>query len=316
MWDLKPERRGKSWYGWLSPGRRRRKRVGGSPALPRVARRRVPVRRRPSAQHGRRAGAAPRWLSVVAGLRGLRLPPARVLYALVVGWMVLGLLVGGWTLWRAPLREVEVQGNRLLSGQQLAALAGLSAGRPMGEIDPYVLAARIATHPLVRSVDVRREFPDRVRITVSERTPAARIVFDDGTRSLIDAERVVLELPPSAEVDRAALPLIVGAGTAQPAGIRLNDAGLQEGLYLLQELDARGFGPASQVRMDISSPFQLLVRLPRHAGVLVLPKENPAFALDDYMALSTIDGMTLNDARRVDLRLAGGRGRHRVIVVK
>ncbi|MBI3994154.1 MAG: FtsQ-type POTRA domain-containing protein [Candidatus Lambdaproteobacteria bacterium] len=313
MWDLKPNRRRKSWRDWLSLRRRRPPRVGAAPRLPHPATRHERGRRSTPAL---RAGGPPRWASLAARLRGLRLPPVRMLYALAVLWIGLGLLVGGWAMWHAPLREVEVRGNRLLSGQQLAERAGLVAGLPMGTIDPYVLAARMASHPLVRSVDVRRIFPNQVRITVTEREPVARIVFDNGTQGLIDAERVVLDLPSAAPVDREALPLIVGAGALQPPGARLGDTGLLEGLHLLSELYARGLGPVSQVRMDVSSPFQLLLRVPRHAGVLVLPKENPAFALDHYMALSNIDGLALNAARRVDLRLAGEPGRQRVIVAK
>lgn len=117
----------------------------------------------------------------VASQRRLRwgwllLPPA--LLALAASWFAL------------PIREVTVKGHRHLSAEQVVQAAGITPdygwlyyGQPQ--------AAALLDNPWIASAEVVRQFPGRVSITVTERTPHAVLqesghepvaVAEDGTR--------------------------------------------------------------------------------------------------------------------------------------
>src|SRR5262252_5217561 len=69
------------------------------------------------------------------------------------------------------VREIQVRGGEKVGGAEIVAMAGLRHGMNMWSIDPAAIESKIARHPWVRRVLVRRELPRRVVIEVEERTP-------------------------------------------------------------------------------------------------------------------------------------------------
>jgi cell division protein FtsQ len=71
------------------------------------------------------------------------------------------------------VREIQVRGIDKVSGNEIVTIAGLRQGMSIWKIELDRIEKKIAKHPWVRSVLVRREFPSRIIIDVAERTPKA-----------------------------------------------------------------------------------------------------------------------------------------------
>ena len=109
-----------------------------------------------------------RWgaLAVVLGLAGV---------VVVVLWTpVLG------------VRSVDVEGVRDLTTAQVVAAADVRPGTPMFRLDTVGIMARVALLPRVAAVDVSRDWPSTVRITVTERDPVGVLAEPDGMH-LVDS---------------------------------------------------------------------------------------------------------------------------------
>jgi cell division protein FtsQ len=93
----------------------------------------------------------------------------------IVGVVVVAL----WTPVLA-VRSVSVSGVRDLTTAQVTAAAGIRTGTPMLRLDTTGITARVGSLPRVASVDVSREWPSTVLITVTERDPVGILVRTDG----------------------------------------------------------------------------------------------------------------------------------------
>jgi cell division septal protein FtsQ len=111
------------------------------------------------------------------------------------------------------VREIQVRGGDKVAGNEIVSMAGLRRGMSIWSIDLPSIEAKIAKHPWVRRVQVRREFPRRVVIDVEERTPKAIVAL----RRLyyIDVDGVVFkEVDPGEDVK---FPLLTGLRAEQLA---------------------------------------------------------------------------------------------------
>ena len=94
----------------------------------------------------------------------------------------------GWTSLMG-VSSIDVEGATTTSPEQLVTTAGIAKGTPMMRVDLRAATARIADLPTVASVDVRRNWPRTVLITVSERQAVAVRKAADGWE-LLDANGV------------------------------------------------------------------------------------------------------------------------------
>lgn len=98
---------------------------------------------------------------------------------------LLAVYVAGWTPVMG-VRTVEVVGPATLPADQLVATAGIPEGTPMMRVDLRAATARLADLPQVAAVDVTRQWPRTIVISVSERDPVAVRKAGDGWE-LLDA---------------------------------------------------------------------------------------------------------------------------------
>jgi cell division septal protein FtsQ len=89
------------------------------------------------------------------------------------------------------VREIQVRGGNKVGGSEIVAMAGLRHGMNLWKIQPTVIEKKIAKHPWVRRVLVRREFPRRVVIEVEERKPKAIVAI--GKLYYVDGDGVVFK---------------------------------------------------------------------------------------------------------------------------
>jgi cell division protein FtsQ len=119
-------------------------------------------------------------------------------------WLAVTLLLaalgisGGvtWALLGSGLfavRSVVVTGTRLVPESEVIAVADVPPGIPLIRVNTARIAARVLTIRQVLAVRVATSWPDRVIITVRERTSALAVPLPGGGFDLIDANGVVLQ---------------------------------------------------------------------------------------------------------------------------
>jgi cell division septal protein FtsQ len=104
------------------------------------------------------------------------------------------------------VRQIEVHGGEKVGGHEIVAMAGLRRGMNIWSVDAVAIEKKIARHPWVRRVLVRRDFPRRVVIDVEERRPKA--IVGAGKLYYIDADGVVFKEVDSGE--NIKFPLLTG----------------------------------------------------------------------------------------------------------
>ena len=110
--------------------------------------------------------------------------------------------------WRSTVKvtSINVAGTRSLSKNALAKLSGVEMSAPLYDLDLAKVKRRIMAEPLLKDVQLNREYPGSLVIEVSEREPMAAL--NCGQMRFVDAEGVVL---PYLDGDRKLdLPLIIG----------------------------------------------------------------------------------------------------------
>jgi cell division septal protein FtsQ len=104
-----------------------------------------------------------------------------------VGLLVTGLGGGGGALWSIvthyaahhpyfALQDIEVSSDGRLSVEQIRRWSGLKHGMNLWEVNPQHVEKRLHAQAWVQTADVRREFPQRVHVTVTSRRPVAIIL--------------------------------------------------------------------------------------------------------------------------------------------
>jgi cell division protein FtsQ len=185
-------------------------------------------------------------------------------YTAVLALAVLGIVAAGaWALYGSRLlavRSVVITGTHLVPKSEVLAAAGIRPGMPLIRVNTGEIAARVEMIPQVQSAQVSRSWPDRVVITVRERTAALAIAAPAGGFDLVDPDGVMVRWaarrPPG-------LPLyLAGSGVASLRG----DPDVSAAAAVLAELPARL--RRSVATITAASPDQVTLRL--DGGITVL----------------------------------------------
>lgn len=131
-----------------------------------------------------------------------------------------------------------------LSPQQIAFRAGLFAGTSLWQLDTRAAEAALEEPAWVERARVRRQFPNRVVVEVSERRPIAATLTPGGPQ-LIDADGVVFR--PAGDIEYPDVPYLTGWQTPAETSERL--LRLQRLLRVARSAEARGIA-VSQVDID------------------------------------------------------------------
>ena len=149
-----------------------------------------------------------------------RSPWRRAFFGLAAAALLLGM---GWALLGSKLlvvRSVVVTGTHLVPVSGVRAAAAIQAGVPMIRVDTGAVASRVEAITQVQSAQVSKSWPDRIVITVRERTPVLAVAVPPsasaaGGFSLIDPAGVVVRW---ARAKPAGMP--VYATSAAPGTLR------------------------------------------------------------------------------------------------
>ncbi|TQN43413.1 cell division protein FtsQ [Blastococcus colisei] len=208
--------------------------------------------RRGRERHGnQRAGSTRRAATPVTPLPRRRgRPHRRNRRALQAAVALVAVGVLAWLLLAGPVlavRDVHVDGLVTLPADQVQEVAGIGDGTPLLRVDVEAAEVRVARLPQVAEVEVTRNWPDSVVITVVERVPVA-VVGEPGRRSLVDAEGVLFDMVTGSTPD-GVVPLDVASpGPQDPATL----AGIAAVSALPADVRAQVSGAAAASPDDIS----------------------------------------------------------------
>jgi cell division protein FtsQ len=158
------------------------------------------------------------------------------------------------------VRSVLVTGPAAVSRTAVLAAAGIQPGTPLIRVDPAAVARRVEHVTLVQSAQVRREWPDRVVISVQQRTAVFAVASGPGYQ-VIDKFGVILRQVPRRP---AGLPVLDTPAAASPAALRGSPAVLAAAT-VLRELPAR----LARSVLAIGAPSADAVTLRLRSGVRV-----------------------------------------------
>jgi cell division protein FtsQ len=118
----------------------------------------------------------------------------------VVAVVLLGLVAGSvWLVFFSSVLAVagvRVEGTGALDPGAVRRAAAVPTGAPLATVDLDAVGARVEELAAVKTVDVSRAWPDRVRIDVTERQAVAVVQLGGGLRGL-DEEGVMFRRYPS-----------------------------------------------------------------------------------------------------------------------
>lgn len=199
---------------------------------------------------------------------------AGVIAAVVVGCGGLSAWAYGYgmTSWRFRIQSsdaVEITGVKNASRTHVMEVAGADIGRNVFFVPLDERKKQLEQIPWVQEATVMRLLPNRIAVTIHERTPVAFAQI--GSRiSLIDANGVVMGLPANRQT-KYSFPVIRGIGDTEPLSSRA--AAMKIYNRLVSELGADGGSPnyVKQLsEVDLSDPEDVKVTANDPGGTMVV----------------------------------------------
>jgi cell division protein FtsQ len=158
---------------------------------------------------------------------------------------------------RFAVRDIQLPLSAHVPRDEVLELAGVDEGDRLLAIDTEPVAARIATHPWVKSVRVHRQLPSTLIIDITERRASAAVTL--GNLYLVDETGHPFKKATMEEAD--GLPVLTGIDRNQYAEQKdASEAAFREALGLLAEYAARPGRPAlSELNIDPRFGFTLFL---------------------------------------------------------
>lgn len=130
-----------------------------------------------------------------------------------IGWLLLCLFFVAlhdiFIQWnRYDVRQIQVDGNSLISREEVLAIARLTEPINVFRVNPFLLAKRLRDDARVQFADVSISWPDQIRIRILERKPLAIIRMEPPV--IVDVEGACFQATNAASLD--GVPEIEGLG--------------------------------------------------------------------------------------------------------
>lgn len=162
---------------------------------------------------------------------------------LFVAALCVGLVWGGYQLYQLVcqadyfrLQTIQITGNQALSRDDVLYLLAIPRDITLLQLDLPSAAARLARHPYVKSVAIRRRFPATLSVATQERVPYL-VVASKWQRMVLDSEGVVLR-PYMPSLDRELPQYNLRRKRALTPGMRLQQEEARRAVALVQAYQA------------------------------------------------------------------------------
>src|SRR3954464_10425 len=158
---------------------------------------------------------------------------------------------GSWRFRLESSDQIAIQGLENVSRRQVMEVVGSDIGRNVFFIPLEARKHQLEEIPWVEAANVSRLLPNRLQISIQERTPLA-FVQVGAKIALIDSHGVVMEMP-SKGAKGYSFPVLVGMGESEPLSTRA--ARMKIYSQLVRELDADGSHNSQDLsEVDLSDP--------------------------------------------------------------
>lgn len=172
---------------------------------------------------------------------------------------------------RDPRFRIAGAGNIAASGltevsrTEMLPVFGEDIGRNIFFVPLNARRKQLEQLPWVERATVMRLLPNQLRVSIVERQPVA-FARHDGQFGLVDADGVLLSMPPAMMAQRNySFPVVKGIDAGQPLAARKARMAVFE--RLLAELDANGQKLSAQIsEIDLSDPADARVLMPEPGG--------------------------------------------------
>ncbi|MBF0349471.1 MAG: FtsQ-type POTRA domain-containing protein [SAR324 cluster bacterium] len=175
-----------------------------------------------------------------------------------VCFTMIGSLAQSDSFFEQPARKIGIEGQTLLSKNEIVQATGIHPGESLMQWDPYFLASNLQQQPVIRSAWVRKSYPDTLHIRIREHRPAA---FIKNGKSWLWISRdqvplkVVKKLPEP-------VPVITGNFGRIVQGKTIRSADLERGMKLLDLIEREVAEMIPMIlEINVSDPLNLQLSL-------------------------------------------------------
>ncbi len=154
---------------------------------------------------------------------------------------------------------IQINGLQKLTRAEVLKQAHIHPGENILSVNLALTRKRLMTHPLISDVDLQRQLPDGIKITVTEQVPLA--VVDLGRKFVINAEGDIFKKADTEDVER--LPIITGLSYAD-----LNESDHQADLPFKAVLSVLRLG--SDPHSIIPNPMLRELHVDREMGLTLV----------------------------------------------
>jgi cell division protein FtsQ len=161
--------------------------------------------------------------------------------------------------------SIEIEGNSHLTRAQLLSIFGGDVERNIFTVSLAERRAELERLPWVEHATVMRLLPNRMRVSITERTPVA-FVRQGNHIGLVDANGVLLDMPTDAPATtHYSFPVVTGIGGDEPLSTRA--ARMKIFARFTSELDAEGEKISQNLsEVDLSNPEDVKALIPDHSS--------------------------------------------------
>ena len=204
---------------------------------------------------------------------------AVVLGAAVIVGAVANIVYGyGAHSWRFRIEssdDLEISGAENVTRHQIMEVMGGDIGKNIFFVNLEDQKRKLEEISWVESADVMRLLPNKLRVTIQERTPVAFVQLGPKI-ALIDAHGVVMDMPANA-AKRYSFPVLVGTGENEPLSTRAPR--MKIFTELTKELDADGSHSSQDMsEADLTDPDDVKITVADPQGELLVHLGSSNFA--------------------------------------
>ncbi len=164
---------------------------------------------------------------------------------------------------------IEIEGNSHLTKAQLLSIFGGDVERNIFTISLAERKAQLERLPWVEHATVMRLLPDRMRVSITERTPVA-FVRQGSHIGLVDGNGVLLDMPTDVPANtHYSFPVVTGISASEPLSVRA--ARMKIYAKFTGDLDADGERISQSLsEVDLSNPEDVKALIPDHSSEVLV----------------------------------------------
>ena len=165
--------------------------------------------------------------------------------------------------------SIEIEGNSHLTRAQLLSIFGGDVERNIFNVSLPERRVQLERLPWVEHATVMRLLPNRMRVSIVERTPVA-FVRQGNHIGLVDANGVLLDMPTDAPANtHYSFPVVTGISAGDPLSVRA--ARMKIYARFTSELDASGEKISQELsEVDLSNPEDVKALIPDHSSEVLV----------------------------------------------